>query len=236
MVQGEGPLTLTTGSAGALTVSNGTSRGNPRRRNGRNVDGQRLRRLYSEADVEITVIDQDNHHIYQPGHHLHLTRPGRRSRFCAVEPLTGQCCDAAATVHLLDSAVSSTKRNAAGESGPDLCARTRSRTARGWAASRLPELSAMSAMAGERTIRTLTMATYQHVLPGMQAEAAKALPPSARTSYEFRAMSEAAVPTVLPNGTPGRTHRPRPTLWPIQVCDQALLVAGGGFEPPTFGL
>ena len=34
---------------------------------GGTLTANRLRRLYPESEVEITVIDQDDHHVYQPG-------------------------------------------------------------------------------------------------------------------------------------------------------------------------
>ena len=34
---------------------------------GGTLTANRLRRLYSETEAEITVVDQDDRHIYQPG-------------------------------------------------------------------------------------------------------------------------------------------------------------------------
>ena len=62
-----------------------------------------------------------------------------------------------------------------------------------------------------------TIQTYQHLLPGMGAEAAR--------TYERLA------PTNAP-GTPRQLVRPRSLTWAFTLA----LVAGAGFEPATFGL
>jgi len=68
-----------------------------------------------------------------------------------------------------------------------------------------------------------TMATYQHVLPGMQADAARIFA-SLLSSTGF-------------NPVEGSVERP---FGAEKSAKRALtwtsLVAGGGFEPPTFGL
>ena len=72
-----------------------------------------------------------------------------------------------------------------------------------------------------------TMATYQHVLPGMQAEAAMTFaellaPPDSST--DFHPVEGPVEERLTREILAGATLRP------------GFLVAGGGFEPPTFGL
>jgi hypothetical protein len=69
-----------------------------------------------------------------------------------------------------------------------------------------------------------TMATYQHVLPGMQAEAARVFA-SLIASTGFNPV-EGAVERPLGAEKSGADT----------ASDLDFLVAGGGFEPPTFGL
>ena len=69
-----------------------------------------------------------------------------------------------------------------------------------------------------------TMATYQHVLPGMQAEAARTFA-SIIALYRFQ-----------PGRGTGRSRRDAMKPWSEVGADQGFLVAGAGFEPATFGL
>lgn len=69
-----------------------------------------------------------------------------------------------------------------------------------------------------------TMATYQHVLPGMQADAARIFA-NLLSSTGFNPV-EGSVEALTD------AEKPRPEA----SSDLDFLVAGGGFEPPTFGL
>ncbi|MCU1399648.1 MAG: Tyrosine recombinase XerC [Acidimicrobiales bacterium] len=75
-----------------------------------------------------------------------------------------------------------------------------------------------------------TMATYQHVIPGMQQEAA----------HTFAGILAGCADLPVYRLLPGRGHgRRRPDAtrpWPGVCRDQGRLVAGAGFEPATFGL
>ena len=83
-----------------------------------------------------------------------------------------------------------------------------------------------------------TMQTYQHVLPGMQADAAR----TDRTARPTRSTGRGATRWNV-GGTPGgrppdpverprNERRPRSLTWAFT----SRLVAGAGFEPTTFGL
>ena len=95
------------------------------------------------------------------------------------------------------------------------------------------QLSALLELAASHSLfaPAFTMATYQHVLPRMQAEAA---PTFAASSIRLPGFT-IRLP-VPPGGTPGRTRRHAKRPWPEQRSDQDQLVAGAGFEPATFGL
>ncbi len=69
-----------------------------------------------------------------------------------------------------------------------------------------------------------TMATYQHVLPGMQADAARVF--------------AGLIGSTGFNPVEGSVERPFGAVKssPEGCSDLDFLVAGGGFEPPTFGL
>jgi Phage integrase family len=82
-----------------------------------------------------------------------------------------------------------------------------------------------------------TMQTYQHLLPGMQADAARAaerltrpVPPPIDDTGETRRNRRRN--TALTGGTPTQRQRPRSLTWAFALN----LVAGTGFEPVTFGL
>jgi hypothetical protein len=69
-----------------------------------------------------------------------------------------------------------------------------------------------------------TMATYQHVLPGMQADAARV----------FAGLIASTGFNPVERSVEGLTDAENSK--PETSSDQDFLVAGGGFEPPTFGL
>ena len=76
--------------------------------------------------------------------------------------------------------------------------------------------------------------TYQHVLPGMQADAARTFEAPRRPRFYRRDDSP-----VEPGGSAGRRppeHGRTPTEGQISDLTRASLVAGAGFEPATFGL
>jgi integrase len=82
-----------------------------------------------------------------------------------------------------------------------------------------------------------TMQTYQHILPGMQADAARAaerltrpVPPPADDTGETRRNQRRTPPN--PEEHPQQRQRPRSLTWAFALS----LVAGTGFEPVTFGL
>jgi integrase len=83
-----------------------------------------------------------------------------------------------------------------------------------------------------------TIDTYQHVLPGMQAEAARVFEqlvvPGPLPADESRRRPESSAGRTAPE--PGRStaqrRRPRSLTWAFSHS----MVAGAGFEPTTFGL
>jgi len=68
-----------------------------------------------------------------------------------------------------------------------------------------------------------TMATYQHVMPGMQAEAAR--------TFEALLASTDFYPVEDPVESPTTSETP-----PKRGLSPGQMVAGVGFEPTTFGL
>src|ERR1022692_769002 len=81
---------------------------------GGTLTANRLRRVYSDTEVEITVIDQDDRHVYQPGllfvpfglaHAQDIVRPRGRQFHHGIDYVKGAIDHvdlAASTVQLMD--------------------------------------------------------------------------------------------------------------------------------------